>query len=204
LTPDSGRAAAPARKVRSTPLQRYPTLTQHTRYRWRRPRRQLGEAAQVLGDGCQGELELGAARSAQSQSAEPQDALQVREQHLDALALTARLLEGARLGYRTGHIARFLIDAAQETAVPDRSSPLGAATESVFAIEGNGFLQQNLPFPEVKEPYIAVAGEILVRLSTCVGYGYRVDGRPPRTVCLNGGPVSPAVGTGTGPYLLIL
>jgi hypothetical protein len=42
-----------------------------------------------------------------------------------------------------------------------------------------------------------------MHLSTCVVYGDRVDGRPPRTVCRNGGPVSPAVGTGTGPYLLI-
>jgi len=43
-----------------------------------------------------------------------------------------------------------------------------------------------------------VAIENLLRPAMCVGYGDRVDGRPPRTVCRNGGPVSPAVGT--GPY----
>jgi hypothetical protein len=68
-------------------------------------RRQLCKSTQVLGDSGQRELEPSAARSAQSQTAEPQDALQVREQHFDALALTARLLEGVRLGNRTGHIA---------------------------------------------------------------------------------------------------
>ena len=37
-----------------------------------------------------------------------------------------------------------------------------------------------------------------MHLLMCVGYGDWVGGRPPRTVCRNGGPVSPAVGT--GPY----
>ena len=45
-----------------------------------------------------------------------QDALQVREQHLDAFALTARLLEGLGLGERTSHVAGFLIDAARDLA----------------------------------------------------------------------------------------
>jgi len=49
---------------------------------------QLGEAAQVLGDGCQGELELSSA-----QPTEPQNWFQVNQQHLNALAVAARLLE---------------------------------------------------------------------------------------------------------------
>lgn len=68
-----------------------------------RSRHQLGEAAQVLGDGCQCELELGSTRSTQSQTAKSQDALQVSEQHLDAFALTARLLERLSLGERSRH-----------------------------------------------------------------------------------------------------
>src|SRR5262245_30858837 len=84
--------------------------------RGRRSGHELGEPAQVLGDGCQRELELGATRSAQSQAAKPQDALQVSEQHLDALAVAARLLEGLGLGECTRHVAGLLVDAAQELA----------------------------------------------------------------------------------------
>jgi hypothetical protein len=40
----------------------------------------------------------------------------VSKQHLDALAVTARLLEGLGLGDRPRHVARLLIDAAQELA----------------------------------------------------------------------------------------
>jgi hypothetical protein len=40
------------------------------------------------------ELVLCAAGPAQSEPAEPEDALEVGKQHLDALAVTARLLEG--------------------------------------------------------------------------------------------------------------
>jgi hypothetical protein len=50
---------------------------------------ELGKAPQVLRGGGERELELGAARPAQSQATEPQDALQVCKQHLDALAITA-------------------------------------------------------------------------------------------------------------------
>jgi len=51
----------------ATQLQRY--LSAHAKQRGNRRRRsrlQLGEAAQVLGDGCQRELELSSARSAQA------------------------------------------------------------------------------------------------------------------------------------------
>ena len=50
---------------------------------------ELGEPAEVLRDGGQHKLELGAAWPAQSQTAEPQDTLEMGEQHLDAFALAA-------------------------------------------------------------------------------------------------------------------
>jgi hypothetical protein len=56
---------------------------------WRRPCDQLCEPAKVLGDCREGELELRTARPAQSQPAEPQDALQMCEQHLNTLPITA-------------------------------------------------------------------------------------------------------------------
>lgn len=54
--------------------------------------------AQVLGDGCRCEPEPGSERNA----------LQVSEQHLDAFALTARLLEGLSLGERSRYISGLL------------------------------------------------------------------------------------------------
>ncbi len=74
---------------------------------------QLGEAAEVLGDCRERELELRACRSSQSQATEPQDALQVCEQHLDLLAITPGLFVGGRLGDGAGDVAcRLVIDAA--------------------------------------------------------------------------------------------
>jgi hypothetical protein len=55
----------------------------------RRAGDQLCEPAEVLRDSCQCELELGTAWSAQSQTAEPQDALQMCEQHLNTLSVAA-------------------------------------------------------------------------------------------------------------------
>ena len=54
-----------------------------------RPCDQFCEPAKVLGDRRQRELELGTARPAQPQAAEPQDALQMCEQHLNTLPVTA-------------------------------------------------------------------------------------------------------------------
>ena len=48
---------------------------------------ELRQAPQVLRGGRERELVEGTRQSAQSQSIEPQDALEVREQHLDLLAL---------------------------------------------------------------------------------------------------------------------
>jgi len=45
----------------------------------------LGETPQVLSDCRQRELELCSARAAKAQSVKPQNALEVREQHLDFL-----------------------------------------------------------------------------------------------------------------------
>ncbi len=54
--------------------------------------RQLGEAAEVLGNGRQCELELSAGWPTQPEAIKSQDALQVGEQHFDFLAIAARLL----------------------------------------------------------------------------------------------------------------
>jgi hypothetical protein len=48
---------------------------------------ELGKPAEVLRDCCQCELELGTARPTQSQTIEPQDALEMRKQHLNALSV---------------------------------------------------------------------------------------------------------------------
>jgi hypothetical protein len=70
--------------------------------------------------------------------------------------------------------------------------------------------RRDVPLAEVNVPYIEVVGirEFDVPLGV-LGYGGWVGGRQPRTVCCNGGPVSPAVGPVPPtrmffPYLLIL
>src|SRR6476660_6698320 len=78
-----------------------------------RPSRQLGEAPQVLRDRGERELVLCAAGPAQAEPAESEDALEVGKQHLDALAVTAGLLEGLCLGERSSHVAGVLVDVAQ-------------------------------------------------------------------------------------------
>jgi hypothetical protein len=83
---------------------------------WRRSGDKLSEPVQVLGDGCQRELELGSARPAQSQTAKSEDALQVGEQHLDALAVAAGLFKGLGLRQRTRHIASVLVHVAHDPA----------------------------------------------------------------------------------------
>jgi hypothetical protein len=57
--------------------------------------------------GCCGEVELvsGAVRSAVAQPVEPQDALEMREQHLDLLPLSPRGDMGVGRGDAPGHVA---------------------------------------------------------------------------------------------------
>src|SRR4029450_1738672 len=57
-----------------------------------------GEPTEVLGDRHKGELVLCAAGATQSQPAKPENALQVREQHLNALTIVPELHEGVSRG----------------------------------------------------------------------------------------------------------
>jgi hypothetical protein len=63
-----------------------------------------------LCDGGEGEFELGAARTSQTQSDEAQDALEVGEQHLDLFAIVTRLRIGPCFSECAGNIACLLID----------------------------------------------------------------------------------------------
>ena len=56
---------------------------------WRGKGDELRQLPQILGGGCQEELVFRSARSAQAQLIEPEDALQVSEEHLDLLSLPA-------------------------------------------------------------------------------------------------------------------
>lgn len=57
--------------------------------RWSRNRDQLRQLAKVLSSGGEQELVMRTARASQTKPIETQDALQMREQHLDLLAFTA-------------------------------------------------------------------------------------------------------------------
>ena len=79
-----------------------------------RPRYQLGEAAQVLCNGCEGELILCTAWAAQPKPTKSQDAFEVGEQHLDAFAIATRSLEGLGFADGTSNVAGLLINAARD------------------------------------------------------------------------------------------
>ena len=81
---------------------------------WSRDQRR--EAPQILSDGSQNKLILGASRPTQSKSTEPQDALQMRKPHLDLLALAPRLLKVLGANERSGDIAGMLMDIARDLA----------------------------------------------------------------------------------------
>jgi hypothetical protein len=63
-----------------------------------------------LGDGRKRELILCAAWPTQSQPAKSKNALQVREQHLDTLAIAPGLLEGIGPGKCASDVASIFID----------------------------------------------------------------------------------------------
>jgi len=79
-----------------------------------RARDQRREPSQVLSDGGQNKLILGASWATQSQPTEPQDALQVGEPHLNLLALTPRLLEAVGASERPGNVSGVLMDVARD------------------------------------------------------------------------------------------
>ncbi len=56
----------------------------------------------------------GASRTSQSKPTKPQDALQVREPHLDLLALAPRLLEALGASERPGDVSGVLMDIARD------------------------------------------------------------------------------------------
>ena len=81
-----------------------------------RSRNQRCEPLEVLGDSSQNKFILGASRTTQSKPAELQDALQVREPHLDLLALTSRLLEALGASERPGDVPGALMYVARDLA----------------------------------------------------------------------------------------
>jgi hypothetical protein len=67
-----------------------------------------------LGGGGEVEFIAGATRPAQPQPVEPQNAFEVREQHLDLFALIARGLVGLSLGDLASKIARAFTDTVEK------------------------------------------------------------------------------------------
>jgi len=69
-----------------------------------------------LGDGSQNKFVLGASWTTQSKPAELQNALQVREPHLDLLPLMSRLLKALGAGERPGNVSGVFMDVARDLA----------------------------------------------------------------------------------------
>ena len=81
---------------------------------WSRNERR--EAPQILSDGSQNKLVLGASWATKPKPTKPQDALQVRKPHLDLLALAARLFKTVGAGERSGDVSGMLMDIARDLA----------------------------------------------------------------------------------------
>ncbi|MET4035861.1 hypothetical protein ABIB94_007558 [Bradyrhizobium sp. JR7.2] len=79
-------------------------------------RNQRREPPQILSDGSQNKLVLGAPWAAQSKSAEPQDALQVSEPHLNLLPLTSRLLKALGPSEGPCNVSGVFMDVARDLA----------------------------------------------------------------------------------------
>jgi hypothetical protein len=77
---------------------------------WHWGGRQLGEFAEVLSGSRQVEFVASAARAAQSEPIELQDAFQMCEQHFDLFALVARGLVGLSLGDVASQVAGAFMD----------------------------------------------------------------------------------------------
>jgi hypothetical protein len=78
-----------------------------------RSRNQRCEPPQVLSNGGQNKLVLSASWTTQSEPTELQDALQVREPHLDLLALMPRPFEAPGASQRPGNVSGMLMDIAR-------------------------------------------------------------------------------------------
>ena len=104
-----------------------PVLDGHatrSRCRWRSGH-EFYEPTEILGNCCKRELILCAARAAQSQPVESENALQVREQHLNALAVAPGLLEGVGSGERASHVTGVFVNVASDYALWSVRATLG-------------------------------------------------------------------------------
>jgi len=65
---------------------------------WWWPGNKFGEAAQILSDGCEGELILRATGTAQTEATKLQNTLEMGKQHFDAFSIVPRALEALGAG----------------------------------------------------------------------------------------------------------
>src|SRR5262249_60323084 len=77
----------------------------------------LAEPTGLLGVRRKRELILGAVRAARSQPVESENALKVREQHLDAVAVAPGLLESMGPGKRASHVTGVFVNVARDHAL---------------------------------------------------------------------------------------
>src|SRR4029077_16297565 len=121
---------------------------------------------------CERELILRATWPAQPQTTQPQDALEMGEQHLDAFAVAARLLKSFGVNERTGGIASVLIDAARDFALRRLRTAFGfqrtrptirgsRAIEENIAIVDPAFRVQKLALRAYIDVAILLEGKVL-------------------------------------------
>ena len=149
-----------------------PTLCDAQSLNGWRPSNQRCKPPQVLGDGGQNKLVLGASWTTQSKPAEFQDALQVREPHLDLLAFPSRLLESLGAGERPGNVSGVFMDVARDLARWFLRAALRFEWADI-AVELAGTIQKRLAFvhgaarpePLSARAVVDVAGRIISKVA---------------------------------------
>ena len=129
-----------------------------------------------MGDGRENKLVLGASGPTQPEPTELQDALQVREPHLDLLALAPRLLEALGASERPRDISGVLMDIARDLTRWFFWAALGFERASV-AVELAGTIQKRLalvhgaarPEPLSSRAMVDVTGRVIAKVAAREG-----------------------------------
>jgi hypothetical protein len=122
----------------------------------------------------QEELVAGTVRTAQPQPIEAEDALQVREQHLDLLALPPRGTASVALRDVAGHVPRPLeerapnlprgfLGAAARLEAADIAVVLAGAIEELVVVHDRALADQNLAGRADIDVPLVIIGEVLAR-----------------------------------------
>src|SRR3984885_12260209 len=111
----------------------------------RRERNELRQLSEVLGGGGQQELISGSTRPTQAQSIQPEDALQMSEEHLDLLSFSTRDGVGLGLGDRAGLVTSGFMNGSRNLACKHIRTALGFEHAGVAVVLSGAIADRAVP-----------------------------------------------------------